>query len=110
MLKRTVWTGVGYSLGFASSIYVQRRVRRTVERYAPEQVRRDVVDRGRTVADRARTMAVDLREAAQEGAAAMRREELDLREEFSGARPVHRGPARAIERSGRGNGGGRPRR
>ena len=42
MLKRVVWTGVGYSMGLASSIYVQRRVRRTVERYTPEQVRHDV--------------------------------------------------------------------
>ena len=109
-MKRTIWTGVGYSLGLASSIYVQRRVRRTVERYAPEHVRQDVADRSRLVADRAREMVVDLRDAAQEGAAAMRREESVLREEFSGARPTHRGPARAIEENRRSTGGNRPRR
>jgi hypothetical protein len=109
-MKRTVWTGVGYSLGLASSIYVQRRVRRTVERYAPEHVRQEVTDRSRLVADRAREIVVDLRDAAQEGAAAMRREESVLREEFSGARPAHRGTARAIEENRRSTGGSRPRR
>ena len=109
MFKRVVWTGVGYSLGLASSIYVQRRVRRTVERYAPEQVRNDVVVRGREVAERARGLVVDLRDAAQEGAAAMRREEIDLRAEFTALRVPHRGPARAIEESGRSSGGSRPR-
>ena len=85
-------------------------MRRTVERYAPEHVRQDVADRSRLVAERAREMVVDLRDAAQEGAAAMRREESVLREEFSGARPLHRGPARAIDASRRASGGNRPRR
>jgi len=95
VFKRVVWTGVGYSLGMASSVYVQRRVRRSVERYAPEHVRRDVADRGRAAtergraaADRARRGVVDLREAAREGVTAMRAEEQALRQEFGGLEPI----------------------
>ncbi|NIR37937.1 MAG: hypothetical protein GWN79_13235 [Actinobacteria bacterium] len=89
-MKRTFWAGVGYTLGLGSSFWVQRRVRRTVERYTPEQVRIDLAVRGRRVADRARDVVVDLREAAQEGAAAMRREELHLRQEFVPQAAPHR--------------------
>ncbi len=109
MMKRALWTGVGYSLGLASSLYVQRRVRRTVQRYAPEHVRQEVSARSRIVAERARGIVIDLREAAAEGAAAMRREEVDLREQFAASEPSHRGPARSIDESRRSTGGSRPR-
>lgn len=89
-MKRTFWAGVGYSLGLGSSIYLQRRVRRTVERYTPEQVRQDLAVRSRQVVDRARGVVVDLREAAQEGAAAMRREEDLLRDEYIAFADPHR--------------------
>lgn len=110
MMKRVVWTGMGYTLGIGTSLYVQRRVRRTVERYAPDQVRTQISATGRVVADRAREIALDLRDAAQEGAAAMREEQADLQAEFAGSRTPHRGPARAIEEARPSSGRGRPRR
>ncbi len=89
-MKRTLWAGVGYTLGLGTSFYVQKRVRRTVDRYAPEQVRHDVAVKSREVADRARDAVLDLRDAAQEGAATMRREQRDLRHEFSAGPDPHR--------------------
>ncbi len=91
-MKRTFWAGVGYTLGLSTSIYVQRRVRRTVDRYAPEQIRNDVTAKTREAANRARSVAIELREAAQEGVAAMRREQRELREEFTSDPYVDPGP------------------
>ena len=108
-MRRTFWTGVGYALGFGTSIYVQKRVRRTVDRYAPEQVRQDVAAKSRDVADRAREVVIDLREAAQEGVDAMRRENVDLLAEFAADEDLHAGPARGIDPSERAQGGFRPR-
>ncbi len=93
-MKRIIWTGVGYSLGIGSSVYVQRRVRRTVERYAPAKVRGEVADRSRVLVERSRDLAFDLRDAARDGVAAMRQVERELIDEFSPQRPVaRRGPA-----------------
>ena len=75
-MKRIIWTTVGYSLGLGSSVWVQRRVKRTVERYAPAQVRDDLAERGRH-------LVVDVREAARDGAEMMRQVERDLLDEFS---------------------------
>jgi len=80
-MKRIVWTTVGYSLGLGSSVWMQRRVKRTVERYAPAQVRSDLAERGRH-------LVVDVREAARDGAEVMRQVEHDLLEEFSARRSV----------------------
>ncbi len=109
-MKRTFWTGVGYTLGFGSSFYIQKRVRRTVERYTPEQVRTDAMTKGREVASRAKDAVIDLREAAQEGVDAMRREKADLLAEFAADEDLHAGPARGIDPSERASGGFRPRR
>ncbi len=109
-MRRTFWLGIGYSIGLGTSIYVQRRVRRTVDRYAPEQVRQDVVAKSRVVKDRARDVVIDLREAAQEGVDAMRRERIDLLAEFAADEELHAGPARGIDPSERAQGGFRPRR
>jgi len=96
-MKRILWTGLGYTLGIGSSVYVQRRVRRTVERYAPAQVRNDLADRGRAVADHTRDLVSDLRDAAREGATVMRKVERELIDEFSTSRAeAHAGPARAL--------------
>jgi hypothetical protein len=81
-MKRIFWSGVGYAAGVSTSVYVQRRVRRAVEHYTPEQVRRDVGVRGRQVADKAREVVIDLRDAAAEGVDTMRARETELREEF----------------------------
>jgi uncharacterized coiled-coil DUF342 family protein len=94
-MKRVFWAGTGYLVGLGSSVWVQRRVRRTVDRYTPEQVRQhvgqqvrtqaeQVADRTRDLADRARQTVVDLREAAIEGRDAMRESEASLRAEFGG--------------------------
>ncbi len=82
-MKRVFWSGFGYAAGLSTSIYVQRRVRRAVEHYTPEQVRHDVSVKGRQVAEKARDVVIDLREAAAEGAEAMRAREDELRREFA---------------------------
>jgi hypothetical protein len=108
-MKRTFWTGVGYTLGVGTGWYVQRRVKQTVGRYAPEQVRTDVADRSRQAANRARDAVVDLRSAASEGLAAMRAEKADLLAEFASDEVLHTGPARAVQPRGRASQGYRPR-
>ncbi len=108
-MKRTFWTSVGYTLGVGTGWYVQRRVKRTVDRYAPEQVRSDVADRSRQAATRARDAVYDLRSAANEGLAAMRAERADLLAEFATDEALHTGPARAVQPRGRSDRGYRPR-
>ncbi|MDG1366651.1 MAG: hypothetical protein P8I99_15055 [Acidimicrobiales bacterium] len=118
-MRRVFYTAAGYTLGVGTGWYVQRRLKRTVERVAPEQVRAEVADRSRQVADvgvqaatRARDLASSLREAAQEGVATMRQEQTDLLGEFAADEAMHTGPARRLP--GRGEtasgGGYRPRR
>ncbi|MEM9201867.1 MAG: hypothetical protein AAGC53_09405 [Actinomycetota bacterium] len=108
-MKRTFWTGVGYTLGVGTGWYVQRRVKRTVERVAPEQVRVEVADKSRQAATRARDAVLDLRSAANEGMAAMRAEKADLLAEFASDEALHTGPARAVQPRTSGNRGYRPR-
>lgn len=112
-MKRLVYGFGGYVAGLATGWYVQRRLRRTVERVAPEHVRVEVAQRGRQAvgysrqaADRARDLASDLRDAASEGVATMRREEADLLAEFAADEVMHTGPARRL--AGR-EGAARPR-
>jgi hypothetical protein len=87
MFKRLFWLSVGLSIGFGCSFWAMRAVRRAVERYAPEKVRRDL-------AQGARTLLVDLREAVAEGREAMRERERDLRAELERRPPARRGPGR----------------
>ena len=118
-MKRTFYTALGYTLGVGTGWYVQRRVKRTVERVAPEHVRTEVADRSRQAADatvqaaaKARDFAIDLRDAAQEGVATMRQEKADLLAEFAADEAMHTGPARRLSgRSDQGGSGGayRPR-
>ena len=102
-MKRTFYTALGYTLGVGTGWYVQRRVKRTVERVAPEQMRAEVTDRSRQAVDyskqaagKARDLAVDLRDAAQEGMATMRREQADLLAEFSADEAMHTGTPRRV--------------
>ena len=83
-MKRTFWAVAGYTAGLGTSLYVQKRVKKTVERVAPEQVRADVADRSRRAAGKARDAMVDIRDAANEGLTAMRAEKADLLAEFAG--------------------------
>jgi hypothetical protein len=77
------WTTVGYSAGLASSVYLQRRVRRAVQRVTPVEVREAVGARGSDLVDRARRFGGTVRAAAQEGRTAMRETERELREEHA---------------------------
>ena len=89
-MKRTFWAATGFTLGVGSSIYLQKRLRRAVERYAPEQVRQDVAGAGKRVAARTRDLMTDLRDAAQQGTETMRQEEQDLRAAFGPDNQPHR--------------------
>lgn len=101
MPKRTTWTVVGYTAGLASSLYVQRKVRRTVQRYAPPEVRRTVADAGSRAwragaeggvavaaagagaARRAHQLVADVRAAVVDGRAAMAETEQSLAAEYA---------------------------
>lgn len=109
-MKRTFWAATGYTLGLGTSWYVQKRVRRTVDRYAPEQVRADVADRSRQVAAKAKNAVVDIRDAANEGLGAMRAEKADLLAEFATDEALHIGPARGMAARRTASEGYRPRR
>lgn len=81
MFKRVIWTGVGYGLGFGSSIYVQRKVKRAVER-APDLVRAEAAVRSRAAADRAKVIVSEVRSVVRESKALADAESntVDLRE------------------------------
>ena len=83
MPKRTFWTTVGYGAGIASSVYVQRRVRRAVRRVAPAELREVVGARSSAIVDRARTVSDTVAGAVREGRAAMRETETDLRSQYT---------------------------
>lgn len=81
--KRMFWTTVGYGAGLASSVYLKRRVRRAVRRVTPIEMREAVGARSTDLVDRARRFGGTMRAAAQEGRAAMREAERELREEHA---------------------------
>ena len=72
MIKRLVWFGSGAAVGVASSLYIRRKVRRTVTRYTPGRVGNDAVRI-------AREFGRDVRDAVGEGVDAMRAHEAFLR-------------------------------
>jgi hypothetical protein len=75
MFKRLFWLTVGLTAGFGSSFWLMRTVRRTVERFTPERLTRDVVVGARSV-------GAELRAALEEGRVAMRDREAELRAEI----------------------------
>jgi hypothetical protein len=91
VFKRIIWMGTGMAVGAGSAFWAKHKVEATVERYLPEQV-----------ADRAATQARDLgrtvRAAAEEGRAAMRQREQELREQVE-ARTFTGPPARPAARA-----------
>jgi hypothetical protein len=97
MPKRAFWTVVGYGAGVASTVLVKRKVRRTVNRYAPSEVRNAVTARGADVVDRAKRVTTELRAAADEGIRAMRDRRRELDDEL--ALPADIEP-RQLRRSG----------
>lgn len=72
MFKRLLW----FTLGCASSLWVMRTVRRTVERLMPQRLTQDAVAG-------AKTAGAQLRAALDEGRAAMREREAELRAEIA---------------------------
>ena len=75
MFKRLFWLTVGTLVGFGGSLWAQRRFRRQLERYKPEQVTQRAVTT-------ARGLGHDVRAAAREGREAQREREEALRAQF----------------------------
>ena len=72
MFKRLFW----FTVGCASSLWVMRTVRRTVERLTPHRLTQDAVAG-------ARSAGAELRAALDEGRQAMREREAELRAEIA---------------------------
>ena len=72
MFRRLFWLAIGVGFGFGLSFWVTRVVRRTVDRYSPENV-------SDSLAKALRAFGTDLREAVAEGRAAMQEREAELR-------------------------------
>ena len=75
MFKRLFWLTTGLTIGFGTSFWLMRTVRRTVERLTPERLSQDVVSGARSV-------GAELRAALDEGREAMREREAELRAEI----------------------------
>ncbi|MDQ4070323.1 MAG: hypothetical protein M3203_12765 [Actinomycetota bacterium] len=75
MFKRLFWLSVGLSIGYGTSFWLVRTVRRTVERFTPDRLSRDVMAG-------ARSFGAELKAALEEGRAAMREREAELRAEI----------------------------
>jgi hypothetical protein len=73
LFRRFIWLVLGFAAGWASSWAVTRRMRRTVARYVPSEVRE--------------RWSGNMRAAVDEGRAAMRAREAHLK----GAKPVNTG-------------------
>jgi len=75
VFKRLFWLTVGVTLGTTSSFWLMRKVRRTIERFAPERLTQDVVTG-------ARSFGAEMRAAVDEGRSGMRQREVELRAEL----------------------------
>lgn len=64
MFKRLFWLTVGAAAGFSGSYWIQQRVKRAVDRFAPDNIH------------------ADAKAAVAEGREAMRRREAELRERY----------------------------
>lgn len=81
-MKRTFWAATGFTLGFSSSLYLQRRLRRLTRRFVPDKMRRNITAVGKKVGAQTQGLVADLREAAHEGSSTMRQTEQDLHNEL----------------------------
>jgi hypothetical protein len=75
LVRRFVWFTTGATAGFGGAMWIRRRVLRTVNRYAPEQLQADVTTSVRRV-------GTSVRDAVAEGRNAMRDRENELRSEL----------------------------
>ena len=81
VVRRAFWFGTGATAGVGGALWVRRRIRRAVARYAPEHVSQEM-------ASGVRRVGTDLREAWSEGRAEMQSREAELRQELApGRRP-----------------------
>jgi hypothetical protein len=72
VFKRLFW----FTMGCASSLWVMRTIRRTVERFTPQRLTQDAVAG-------AKSAGAELRAALDEGRQAMREREAELRAEIA---------------------------
>ena len=72
MFKRLLWLSIGLSIGYGTSFWFMRTIRRTVERLTPERLGQDALTG-------ARSFGTELKAALDEGRAAMRQREAELR-------------------------------
>ena len=86
MFKRAFWLAVGTGFGFGASFWMNRAVRRTLDKWSPGHL-------SAQLAAAARDVGEDLQEAVADGQRAMRARESTLRREL--------GPP-AAERASRG--------
>ena len=75
MFKRFFWLTVGLTIGYATSFWLMRTVRRTVERLTPQRISHDLVAG-------AKSFAGELTAALDEGRDVMRQREAELRAEL----------------------------
>ena len=75
LVRRFVWFTTGATAGFGGAMWIRRRVLRTVNRYAPEQLQAGVTTSVRRV-------GTSMRDAVAEGRNAMRDRENELRSEL----------------------------
>ena len=75
LVRRLVWFTSGATAGLGGAIWVRHRIRRTVRRYAPEQLQAEA-------AASVRRLGWDVRDAVVEGRSAMRQREAELRAEL----------------------------
>ena len=75
LIRRLVWFTSGATAGFGGAMWVRRRIRRALRRYAPENVRADA-------SASVRRLGAGVRDAVAEGRSAMRDREAELRAEL----------------------------
>jgi hypothetical protein len=69
MRRRLTWLLGGWLIGTASSVWLRRRVRRGVERYTPEHLRRDLADQGTAMVRNVRRIVGEVSDATRDGRA-----------------------------------------
>ncbi len=72
MFKRVFWLSVGLTIGYGTSFWLMRTVRRTVERLTPQRLSKDAVAG-------AKSFGTEFKAALEDGRAAMREREAELR-------------------------------
>ena len=75
MFKRFFWLTVGLTIGYGTSFWLMRTVRRTVERLTPARLSKDAISG-------ARSFGTEVKAALADGREAMRQREAELRAEI----------------------------